>query len=444
MHPLAVRYVILPLHERLRRRPTMRYFRQLCRSQWWATEQLRHHQQQKLRRLLSRAAAAPFWAGRLRDAAIDPIKATLDDLPNLPTLDKRDLRDHQYDMLTARRAAGLTDMTTGGSTGSPLHFAIDASRQASDQAARARSRRWFAIEPGRRELYLWGSPVELRAQDRLKSLRDGLTNHRLLDAFCMTPASMTRYLRELRRYDPVHLFGYPSSIARLFRFARSAGIAIDAPSLRAVFVTGEVFERMDRAAIEEAVAVPVADGYGSREGGFVAHQCPAGSYHVTMESHVVELLDEAGRAVAPGRTGEITLTHLDALAMPFIRYRTGDLARWADRPCPCGRGLESIESIEGRRTDMLRTTDGGHAHALSVIYVLRAEPCVAEFKVVQSANCDLDVWIVPREALDADCHRRIVDRLRGRIGPAITARLHPVARIEPDPSGKHRHVVGAG
>ncbi|MBK8266924.1 MAG: hypothetical protein IPK83_00900 [Planctomycetes bacterium] len=50
--------------------------------------------------------------------------------------------------------------TTGGSSGDPLVFKIDRARQAADQGARARSRKWFGIEVGERELYLWGAPVD--------------------------------------------------------------------------------------------------------------------------------------------------------------------------------------------------------------------------------------------------------------------------------------------
>jgi phenylacetate-CoA ligase len=52
-------------------------------------------------------------------------------------------------------AGGLFESTTGGSTGQPLRFYMCRGRQAADQAARARTRRWFGIEPGARELYLW-------------------------------------------------------------------------------------------------------------------------------------------------------------------------------------------------------------------------------------------------------------------------------------------------
>lgn len=443
MHPSLVKYLILPVHERLRGRGTLRYLRQLEQSQWWSHRHLQGLQEAKLRRLLVHAhARSAFYRRRLNDAGVDPERARLNDLARLPPLTKTQIAEHAHEIVDPTVPGGLFPYSTGGSTGAPLVFQIDRSRQASDQAARARTRRWFGIDLGERELYLWGSPVELTAQDRVRILRDRLANHRLLDAFRMTPRSMSRYLGVLERFDPVHLFAYPSSLARLFTHTRETGRPILAPSLRAIFVTGEVFDRADRAVIEEAVSVPVADGYGSREGGFIAHQCPLGSYHVTMESHIVELLDAEGRHVRTGDCGEITITHLDALGMPFIRYRTGDMARRTGEPCPCGRGLETLSAIEGRKTDMLRTTDGGHAHGLSVIYVLREVPAIREFKIAQRPNLDLDVMLVLHRELSQEESESIEKQLKKRIGGDIAVHINVVERLEPDRSGKYRHVVG--
>jgi len=442
VHPVIVRRILLPIHERIVGRGTFAYLGELEQTQWWPAERLRELQQAKLRRLLRHAFnQCPFYRERIAQAGVDPEAATLDQLPCLPTLDKAEIAKNRLAMIDPTVPGGLHHFTTGGSTGEPLAFEMDRTRQAADQAARARTRRWFGIDVGEREAYLWGSPVEQSAQDRAKRVRDALTNQRLFNAFRMTPREMSRYLEELQRFDPVHLFGYPSSIARLVRHAAESGRPVRNTSLRAVFVTGELFLKSDRAVIEEFFAVPVADGYGSREGGFIAHQCPAGSYHVTMESLIVELLDGTGRPVGVGQSGEIAITHLDAYGMPFIRYRTGDLARRSSRVCPCGRGLESLEIIEGRRTDMLRTTAGGFAHALSLIYVLRDEPTVGEFKVVQRANLDLDVTIVARGGFDDASADRVSRLLKRQIGEGVEVRIRLVEQIEPDPSGKHRYVV---
>ncbi|MBX3394431.1 MAG: phenylacetate--CoA ligase family protein [Phycisphaerae bacterium] len=444
MSPLLVRKLLLPAHELLLGRRTLRYLRELEASQRLPIDRLRTIQVEKLRALLTHAARnCPYYRDAIHAAGVQPQNATLHDLTRLPTLTKNDIRRHAQRLLESPRRRRLAPYCTGGSSGDPLQFWIDRDRQAADQAARARSRRWFGIDLGEREAYLWGAPVELAAQDRLKRVRDRLTNQLLLDAFRMTLDGMTDYLRRIRRFDPVHLFGYPSSLARLARHACDAGWRLQTPSLKAVFVTGELLLPEDRAAIEAAAQVPVADGYGSREAGFIAHQCRAGRYHVTMESLIVELLGDDLNPVSDGQSGEVTITHLDALGMPFIRYRTGDFARRASGACPCGRELESLERIEGRRTDMLRTADGGYAHALSVIYALRDVPAIRHFRVEQRENLDLAVQIIADDSLD-EARRALVTRhLRNRIGEGPRIELRVVDEIPQLPSGKHRCVVSA-
>lgn len=439
MHPAIVRHFLWPLHESILRRPTLQYLSELHKSQWLSADALRALQTAKLRRLLIHAMQrSQFHADRMKAAGVDPSTATLDDLKRLPTIGKEDIRASLQHIVVRDVAGGVFEATTGGSTGEPLRFFMCRDRQAADQAARARTRSWFGIEPGARELYLWGSPVEVRNTDRFKRLRDYLTNHLLLDAFDMSPKTMDAYLSRLDRFDPAHLFGYPSSLATLSRHAMERGRGLQTPSLRAVFTTGEVLAAPDRAAIEETVGVPVVDGYGSREAGFIAHQCPDGAYHVTMESVIVELLDDDGDAA---ESGEIVVTHLDGLGMPLIRYRTGDHARRRDAACACRRGLECLERIEGRMTDSLRRVDGGTAHALSLIYVLREMPEVRQFRIEQCSDMSLDIEIVADASFDASRQARAQALLSGQLGGDVAVRFNRVPRIATTGSGKHRYVV---
>ena len=115
--------------------------------------------------------------------------------------------------------------------------------------------------------------------------------------------------------------------------------------LKAIFCTGEVLYDHQRELISETFGVPVANGYGARDAGFIAHECPAGKMHIAAEHVIVEILDESGQSVPKGEVGEIVITNLDGYAMPFIRYKTGDLGALADEQCPCGRGLPLMKEI---------------------------------------------------------------------------------------------------
>ncbi|UCG17013.1 MAG: phenylacetate--CoA ligase family protein [Phycisphaerales bacterium] len=438
-----VRHILSPLHESLLGRNTFACLRELEVSQWQSPEKLRGLQRTKLRRLLVLAAAnCSYYHDLFKQRAVDPQRGDpLDALARLPLLDKTILRTRRRDMIRNGSPRATIRSNTGGSTGEPLTFYFDRRRVAYDKAARMRTHRWFGVEPGDREIYLWGAPAELKRQDRARILRDRLTNEMLLSAFNMSPRTMREYLGRIETFRPVSLFGYPSSIALLCEFGRSNGIIARPTSLKAVFVTGEVLDDRQRSAIERYFGVPVANGYGSREGGFLAHQCPQGSTHVTSENVIMEIVDDGGAPVPQGESGEIVITHLDNYAMPFIRYRTGDVGRLLNGPCACGRGLQVMDVVAGRRTDFLVATDGTVKHALSLIYVLREIDSVRQFQILQDRNRDVRIDVVATPEFGRIQHNQIDRGVRRQLGRDVRVSLALVDRIEALPSGKHRHVV---
>lgn len=441
MYGAIVRHVLLPFHERLVGRDTLRFYRTLNESQWFAPSELAAMQCGKLRELLRHAAACvPYYRRRFVEAGVDVrLIDELDALSALPMLSKDDIRAYRSAMVWHQSPGGLFPRSTGGSTGEPVHFFLDRRRQAYDQAARMRSHEWFGARPGDRELYLWGSPIELDVTDRIRSWRDRLMNHRLLSAFDMSPQRMDRYLDDLERYQPVSLFGYPSSIALLARHIRDRARNVRHARLRAVFVTGEVCLAADRRVIHEVFQVPVADGYGSREAGFIAHECPRGSMHITAENVIVEIVSE-GLSQPAGVTGEIVVTHLDAWGMPFIRYRTGDIGRLAAGRCECGRGLPRLEVVQGRSTDFIHRPDGTICHGLAVIYPLRELDGIRNFRILQHADFGVEVLFTAdsKAGVSADV---VASAVRRATGSDLSVRAVAVADIPPLASGKHRYVI---
>jgi len=441
MHPAFVRQFIAPLHERLLGRRTFPFLRQLEEAQWSSPDDLRALQNEKLRQLLAHApACTPFYRRRFAEAGVDG--ASVDDatLQRIPLLDKADIRRFAADMTWRDAPGGVFEYNTGGSSGTPLTFYFDRRRQAYDQAARMRSHRWFGVNVGERELYLWGSPVELTRTHRLRRIRDALFNQRLLNAFNMSPSRMDAYLDVLERFRPTCLYGYPSSLALLIEHARFRGRSMSAKALRAVFVTGEVCFPHDREAIASFLQVPVADGYGSREGGFIAHECPFGNMHLTAENVIVEIIRD-DRPVLDGETGEIVLTHLDAYAMPFIRYRTGDVGRLKPGRCRCGRGLPMMDVVEGRTTDFLYLPDGGVKHALSIIYPLRAIRSLRRFRVTQQKDYSVVIEAVRDDRAERITHEAVARSVRPVLGADVPVRVELVDEIPAADSGKYRHVI---
>jgi len=439
-----------PFTERMSGRDTMRRFRELCAAEQWPAETLAALQSRKLARLLRAAGQhCPYHARHFKAAGLD-----LDDpqlgraqLRRLPLLTRDEIRERLADMTWLGCPGGAFPYSTGGSSGEPLKFYFDRPRQSADWAARWRARRWWDVRPGDPEILLWGAPVELKAQDRLRAWRDGLLNQHLLNAFEMTAARMDAYVAAFQARRPVCIYGYPSSLGLLARHAGERGLKpgqLGSPRLKAVFVTGEVLVDRDREAIAQAFAAPVVREYGCRDGGLLACQCRADRLHVPEENVIVEVLDAAGRPVEPGQCGEVVVTNLDCLATPMIRYRTGDLAMAGDQTCPCGRASMTLLEVIGRKTDQIvcRTPQGlKHMHALALIYVLREAEGVRQFRITQRRLGAIDVEIVPGPSFTPGTEQAVHEQLRRRLGPGVDIRILRRGRIAPTPSGKHACVI---
>ena len=422
------------------RRSTFRYYREMMESERWPAERLRAVQLKKLREIVTMAVSRTAYA-RLTSVGESWRPEALEDLRQLPLLDKATISARREELVNRSVPGGPIRYTTGGSSGEPLIFYFDKRRQAYDKAARMRTHQWFGIRPGDREAYVWGSPVELSRQDRLKNLRDWLTNEMLLSAFDLSEESVGRFVQRLRRFRPRCLFGYPSSISVMCQLAARANLNLADLPVRAVFCTAEILYDHQRQVIAEAFGgVPVVNGYGSREGGFIAHECPAGRMHITSENVIVEFIKD-GKPVAPGEDGEIVVTHLDNHAMPFIRYRTGDIGQPSAEICPCGRGLEVMKVVKGRSTDFVVTPDGRWVHGLGLIYVVREVPGVRQYQIIQDDIDAVRVLLVFDSDFPPDGERQIREGFTKRLGSDVRVSVEQVTELRQDPSGKFRFVI---
>ena len=434
--------VLFPLHEFVKRHDSTARRQALEQSQWWPAERIERERVERLRNFLGAVAATvPYYEQLFRRCGFDPSGVrTLADLAAVPFLTKALIRSNT-DALKARGATGLARCNTGGSSGEPLIFFISKERSSHDVAAKWRATRWWGVDIGDPEIVVWGSPIELGAQDRVRAWRDRLLRTRLLPAFEMSAAKVDGFLREIRRMRPRMLFGYPSALAHIARHAQLAGRRMDDLGIRVAFVSSEYLYDAQRRQIESVFGCRVANGYGGRDAGFIAHECPDGGMHITAEDIVIEIVDNAGNVLAPGQAGEIVVTHLATREFPFIRYRTGDVAVLDAAGCKCGRGLPLIREIQGRTTDFVIARDGTVMHGLALVYVLRDMPGLRAFKIVQESLDLTRVLIVPDGELPPGSDQHIRDAFRARLGENVDVQVERVAEIPPESSGKFRYVV---
>ena len=200
----------------------------------------------------------------------------------------------------------------------------------------------------------------------------------------------------------------------------------------------------DRAALETAFGPSVFETYGCREVMLIGSECEAhAGLHLTMENLIVELVvteaDGTSRPAKEGERGEVVLTDLHNLGMPFIRYKNGDAAiAGPSTRCSCGRTLPRLAYVDGRTADTLRDAEGSAVNGLvfNVLFTALAS-AVRQFQVVQHKDRSVTLRVVPGEAFNA----AILEETRrecGRFLKGVEVRVEKVQEIALTAAGKHR------
>jgi phenylacetate-CoA ligase len=257
----------------------------------------------------------------------------------------------------------------------------------------------------------------------------------------MTPEVLDRYLDLVERLRPVQIFSHPSALDELARRADERGRRLDGLGTRVVFLTAEELYRHQRERIERVFGCRAANGYGGRDSGFIAQECPEGGMHLNVEDIVVEIVGDDGERLPTGRAGEIVVTHLRSEEYPFVRYRTGDVGIIGDAPCACGRGLPILREVHGRADDLLLGLDGARVPGQVVVLLFRDIPGIAAFKVIQEEKDRVRIQLVKTGGFPANAETAIADGFRVRLGAAMRIEIEVVDSIPREASGKYRTVV---
>jgi phenylacetate-CoA ligase len=257
----------------------------------------------------------------------------------------------------------------------------------------------------------------------------------------LLPAAWTfdRQLDRILEEKPAYLLGYANNVLGIFRAAEQRGVTM--PWLREARSFGEAVSEDMRSYIRDRWNLPLSDAYTARETGYMAIQCiEHGNYHVQAESAVVEVIGDDGQPCTPGEAGRIVVTPLHNFALPLIRYDIGDYAEVAEA-CPCGRGLQALRRIHGRRRNALTLPDGrkrwptiGTAKLLDIAPIRR-------FKIVQKSLSDIEVRLIVGRPLVESEMAALRDHLTSQFGHPFHWRFVFLDEFPPQPGDKFEDFV---
>jgi len=427
----------------------VRLARQLAERERWPRERLAAFQEERLTDLARHASdRSRFWRERLPSGHVE--------LSELPVLTKTEMMERFDELVTDRRLrrddllehlAQIHDdalylgefraMTSSGSSGRKAVFVYDRAGWRDVLAMFLRRSDWVGLRPSlprtRVALVGGGSPTHMSRRGA-SCLDVGV--HRILSLAATQPIG--ELVERLNAFQPNFLNAYPSSAGPLAEAQLDGRLRLN---LTGMTTNSEPLTQALRERIETAFGVRPTDFYGTTEG-LYGHECPEGSMHVFDDMCILENVDDDDRAVAPGEVGsKVLVTNLFNRVQPLIRFEISDLVAVEPEPCPCGRSLMRLRSLEGRAEDVLRIGDVA-VHPLQ-FGIVTADPAVREFQVVQEGHA-LRLRVALRNGSEGAEERLgacVRDRLAELGVERPEVRVERVDALERSPAGKLQVVV---
>jgi phenylacetate-CoA ligase len=341
----------------------------------------------------------------------------------------------------------VVSKSTGGSSGKPLQLAIDLRANDRRTAAAYRGYGWAGADPGTRQTHLWG--VDLKPASPLRRCKEWLYSRALyrrdiLNSFKMCEETIGQFVDRINRYRPEVLVAYTNPLYELARAIDDRGVVMHRPD--SIIVGAEKIHDFQRELIEKVFDAPVFETYGSREFTLIGAECELHrGLHLTSELLLVEIVDEDGQTVAAGQEGDIVVTDLFNVAMPFVRYAIGDRGVASPEPCACGRGLPLLQEVVGRKLDVVVTPDGRRVPGEFFPHLIKDFSAIRQFQVVQPRSDQLEIKLVV-DSRWTESDRHLLDReVKQCVGQQwMNVTICEVDDIPLTPAGKRRVVIGCG
>ncbi|MES2975117.1 MAG: AMP-binding protein [Pseudomonadota bacterium] len=398
-------------------------------------------QQRALRELAANAAQVSGWWRRW--LTVPPGQLTHRTLGQLPVLRREDFRaaiESEGALRMPPWHGPTATKSTSGSSGVPVQFHLSAlsgrvvdSHYMADHHRHGRNLRLptaalltrFEEHPGAEHRMLPGDPWQGIAPTAARRSMG---------------ASMREHAQWLRRLNPAYLNTAPAVLAGIVD-ACEEGEPPPA-GLQQVMTVGETVTPELRERTLRMLGASIRDRYTCEEVGTVALQCPhdESRYHVCVGNNIVEIVDDAGHAVAAGQPGRVLVTGLQHWASPAVRYDLGDIASMAPQ-CTCGAQVPVLFKLLGRKRFLVRLPSGERIFLKIVAKdFLRIAP-VREFRVTQLTAQAMRVELVLERALSPDEHAALLAMLRKQVYADFDYDIRQVDAIAWTPGAKRQDVV---
>ena len=283
---------------------------------------------------------------------------TLEDLQSLPTTSKQDLQLYNNDFLCADPVDIIDYVTTSGTLGNPVTFALtenDLQRLSYNEASS------FTIAGcTKNDVMQLMTTIDRRFMAGLAYFMGA----RELGCGVVRVGNGIPELQwdTISRVNSTACMVVPSFLMKMIESAENNGIDYNNSCLKRAICIGEALRTpngelttLGKRINEKWPTLELYSTYASTEMQTSFTECEAhNGGHIPADLIIVELLDENNNPVKDGETGEVTITTIGVEGMPLVRFKTGDMCIRFSEPCKCGRNSARLSSVIGRKGQMIK------------------------------------------------------------------------------------------
>lgn len=400
----------------------------------WPVERIVAFRDQRLAAFVQHAATTtPYYRDLFAKRRLDPAAIrTLDDLRQLPVLQKSEVQD-QRDRFRSEAVDPATTVTvhTSGSTGAGLQFPVTKTGSREHWAVYYRYCRWHGLDT-RREwcLQFGGRSIVPAEQQRPPFWRWNYPGRQLMfSAYHLSATTAPAYLAAMQKSGAAWMHGYPSFVSLVAGYALELGVSLP---IRWVTLGSESVLPQQVELIERAFGVRPVQHYAMTESVANISQCPQGKLHVDEDFCGVEFDPRGDDSFA------VLGTNLINPAFPLLRYEVGDHVTVGAESCDCGRPGRVVAAIDGRREDYIVTARGARIGRLD--HIFKDMIHVREAQLVQQAPGQMTIRIVKGPQFAPEDERQLVAEIRKRIRD-VEFQIEYVPTLPRTSRGKLRFVV---
>jgi phenylacetate-CoA ligase len=360
-----------------------RLYKSIIDNQFKSYSEIKEIQYSELKKLIKFSLKnIPFYKTRYCTLNLNDYKQSDQLLECFSTVNKIEIKKNPELFKRSNRFSKEKSykMTTGGSTGVPLHYELSKIDMKYSRLLKYKGFSYAGYSIGDPIIFVGGGSLINKPTLKTRIISKFLNSYKF-SSYKINEEVFEKIVECIKKEKLVFIYGYASTIYLISKYIISRKYSFVIGKVKGVFPTSEVLHDFQRATMEEAFGNCIFNDYGVNDGGASAHECDQHQgMHLDTERSIIEILDDNGTQVYEG-IGKVVVTSLKNYTMPFIRYETGDIAKITHLPCNCGRTTPRIVEIYGRTTDYL-TIEGNYIGS-PVLTVLMGKLDIDLYQIIQ-------------------------------------------------------------